>query len=110
MSWGVLDEGPIAYCRLAFTAEVDAPTKAEDVVSCGAARLPVYIRRRSKGRAWAVLTAVWPDWIEALTGFDPDHGGGAFEWILAVGCGLSALVLGAIARREWRRTLSAAPA
>ncbi len=58
----------------------------------------------------AVLTAVWPDWIEALTGFDPDHGGGAFEWILAVGCGLSALVLGAIARREWRRTLSAAPA
>lgn len=43
------------------------------------------------------LTAVVPDWFEALTGIEPDSGSGSFELILstslliiAVGCGLQA--------------------
>lgn len=29
-----------------------------------------------------VLTAAWPDWIEELTGLDPDHGDGLLEWLV----------------------------
>jgi hypothetical protein len=51
----------------------------------------------------AVLTGVWPTWIEGVTGFAPDRYSGSLEWILLVGCGLTAAFLGTCARREWRR-------
>jgi ABC-type uncharacterized transport system permease subunit len=50
----------------------------------------------------AALTAVWPDWIEAVTGFQPDKHNGSFEWMLVVGCGLAAVLLANLARHEWR--------
>jgi hypothetical protein len=28
-----------------------------------------------------VITAVWPDWIEELTGLEPDNGNGTVEWL-----------------------------
>jgi hypothetical protein len=34
--------------------------------------------------AATILTAVWPDWIEGLTGFDPDGGNGSAEWLIVV--------------------------
>jgi hypothetical protein len=52
----------------------------------------------------AVLTAAWPDWIEGVTGLQPDAHNGSLEWILVAGCGLVAAVLGTLASREWRRT------
>ena len=33
----------------------------------------------------AVLTIFWPDWIEALTGFDPDEHDGTVEWLIVIG-------------------------
>lgn len=51
----------------------------------------------------AVLTAVWPNWIEGVTGFQPDKQSGSLEWILVVGCGVAAVLLGTLAGREWRR-------
>ena len=30
----------------------------------------------------AVLSIFWPDWIEALTGFDPDQHNGTVEWLI----------------------------
>jgi hypothetical protein len=31
-----------------------------------------------------VLTIVWPDWIEALTAYDPDQHAGSVEWLMVV--------------------------
>jgi hypothetical protein len=53
--------------------------------------------------ALAVLTLVFPEWIEASTGLEPDAGSGALELLisatmLAVACGTALL-----ARRDRRR-------
>jgi hypothetical protein len=51
----------------------------------------------------AVVTAVVPDWIEVLTGADPDHGSGGAEWSIVLVLALAAIALAALAGREWRR-------
>lgn len=53
--------------------------------------------------ALALLSTAWPDWIEALTGLDPDHGDGSVEWELVAAFALAALVSGLLARIHWRR-------
>jgi len=55
----------------------------------------------------AIATAVAPDWIERLTGTEPDAGHGELEWLLAFIPGVVAVGLGLFARREWRRTVPA---
>ena len=55
----------------------------------------------------AVLTLFWRDWIEALTGFDPDHHNGSFEWAIVVGLLLVSVLVGIVARGEWRRPRAA---
>ena len=50
-----------------------------------------------------VLTAIWPDWVEGISGYDPDKGNGSFEWELAVACAVVAVVSSLLARRQWRR-------
>jgi hypothetical protein len=55
----------------------------------------------------ALLTLVWPDWIEGVFGFDPDHGNGSFEWGIVAVCCVVTVVSVVLAGREWRR---AAPA
>jgi hypothetical protein len=51
----------------------------------------------------AILTSVWPAWIEAVFGFDPDHHNGSFEWELTLALAVVTLILGALARRTWAR-------
>lgn len=46
----------------------------------------------------AILTAVWPDWIEEVFGVAPDAGSGALEWSIAAGLAVLALASGAYAR------------
>ena len=55
----------------------------------------------------AALTVVWPDWIELISVVDPDHHSGSFEWLIAVGLGVAAVMLVTVARREGRRVASA---
>jgi len=53
--------------------------------------------------ALAVVTAINAEWIEWLTGLDPDGGSGALEWGIVVVVSLVAVVAGALARRDLRR-------
>ena len=49
------------------------------------------------------LTLVMPEWIEELTGLEPDAGSGALEWIIAGVFLVAAVVSGGVARRDYRR-------
>jgi hypothetical protein len=59
--------------------------------------------------ALAVLTLISREWIELLTGWDPDNGNGAFERAIVVVLLVAALALGLGARAE-RRRLRSTPA
>ncbi len=58
----------------------------------------------------AVLTIFKRDWIEAVTGFDPDHHNGSFEWAIVAGLLVLCVAVGVIARAEWRRPRAVVPA
>jgi undecaprenyl pyrophosphate phosphatase UppP len=49
-----------------------------------------------------VLTIFWHDWIEALTGWDPDHHNGSVEWIIVVVLLAISVGIGLLARRDWK--------
>jgi hypothetical protein len=55
------------------------------------------------------LTIFWHDWIEVLTGWDPDNHSGMAEWIVVVGLLVAAVIMGLAARRHWRLLTGAVP-
>lgn len=70
--------------------------------------------RFSKVRAWleiavtlcaaimGVITIFWHDWIEAITGWDPDQHNGNAEWLIVVGLLVVAGAMGLVARHHWK--------
>lgn len=67
-------------------------------------------RRRARVRTYltgalaviTLLTLIAPRWVEAATGWEPDGGSGALEWLI-VGIAALATVLSAIrAQSAWR--------
>jgi len=53
--------------------------------------------------ALAVLSLITHEWIELLTGWDPDHGSGSVEWAITLIPAVLAVVLALLARAEYRR-------
>jgi hypothetical protein len=51
----------------------------------------------------AVVTIFWHDWIEALTGWDPDHHNGTAEIYIIIGLAVVAVGLGVVTRMSWKR-------
>jgi hypothetical protein len=49
-----------------------------------------------------LVTIFWHDWIEMLTGWDPDQHNGSVEWILVAVLLAVAVAMGLVARRDWR--------
>ena len=58
----------------------------------------------------ALVTAVEPQWIERLSGAEPDGGSGSLEWGLVALLGVVALVLAALGLRDRARALASPPA
>jgi hypothetical protein len=50
-----------------------------------------------------ILTAINREWIEELTGLEPDAGSGALELGIVFALALGAIVFGALAVRDGRR-------
>jgi hypothetical protein len=59
--------------------------------------------------ALGLLTVFWRDWIEAIFGYDPDQHNGTVEWLIVAGLLVIALVLGVLARADWRRIVALPP-
>jgi hypothetical protein len=57
---------------------------------------------------FGILTIFWHDWIEALTGQDPDHHNGSAEWLVVTGLLAVAITAGLASYRDWR-LLTASP-
>ena len=55
------------------------------------------------------LTLVFPEWIEELTGLEPDGGSGALEWMIAGLFLVAAAVPAVMARRDYRRLVAHRP-
>jgi uncharacterized membrane protein len=56
----------------------------------------------------ALITPTFPDWIEFVSGWDPDQHDGSIERMIVVGLFVVTIVMVALAAIEWRRTPVAA--
>jgi hypothetical protein len=66
-------------------------------------RLRIEVVLAAISAALCVLTLVFPEWIEELTGLQPDAGSGALEWGIAGVFLVAAVVSAVLARRDYRR-------
>jgi hypothetical protein len=55
----------------------------------------------------AVVTMLWPTWIESITGLEPDAGSGVAEWAVVVVLAVAAVGAAALARRDYRNIKAA---
>lgn len=54
-----------------------------------------------------LITPLFPDWIEAVSGWDPDQHDGSIERLIVIGLCIISIVIFSLAALEWRRTASA---
>jgi hypothetical protein len=71
------------------------------------ARLWVEVVLAVGSGAALVLTLVSKEWIELLTGLDPDHGSGSAERAIVAVSALLLITCATLGRYEWRRAVAA---
>jgi drug/metabolite transporter (DMT)-like permease len=54
-----------------------------------------------------VVTVFWHDWIEAVSGWDPDRHDGGLEWLIVTALLTAAAGMAVLARRHWRELAAA---
>jgi hypothetical protein len=52
----------------------------------------------------ALVTPIFPDWIEFVSGWDPDQHDGSVERMIVIGLFVVTIAMVALAAIEWRRT------
>jgi hypothetical protein len=50
-----------------------------------------------------LLSFVTREWIEALTGWDPDHGNGSVELLIVAVLAVATIAIGMRARTDWHK-------
>jgi hypothetical protein len=50
-----------------------------------------------------LMTAVWPEWIEILTGVNLDGASGILEWCIVAVLGVSCAAFSTLSWTEWKR-------
>ncbi len=50
-----------------------------------------------------LITPLWPDWIEAVSGWDPDQHDGSVEWAIVATFLVVTIAMLALAGHSWRR-------
>ena len=58
--------------------------------------------------ALGILTMFWPAWVEGLTGWDPDHHNGSFEWLIVATLLALSAAMGLLANHHRRLLVAAA--
>jgi polyferredoxin len=51
----------------------------------------------------SVVTPIWPDWIEAVSGWDPDQHDGSAEWMIVTVLLIVTVTMLAMVAREWQQ-------
>jgi hypothetical protein len=94
--------------RMAFVALLSGTLPSDRERGIEMRRLPLRDQAQLVVAAVAgvlcLLTIVWPDWIEGLTGFDPDHHSGWAEWLIVIVLALICIVCAVRARNALRVT------
>jgi hypothetical protein len=52
----------------------------------------------------ALITPIFPDWIELISGWDPDQHDGSVESLIVIGLFTVTAIIFGLALAEWRRT------
>jgi hypothetical protein len=52
----------------------------------------------------ALITPISPDWIELMSGWDPDQHDGSIESLIVIGLLIVTAIVFGLALAEWRRT------
>lgn len=55
-----------------------------------------------------IMTCIWPDWLELLTGWDPDKHSGLAEWTIVAALFVTSATMSVAAVHEWRRAVAPA--